>query len=273
MGFYANENLEANISTIPQPVHRDQRVCQEFLVTDELITESRCDINPTADLKALLWGDSNAAHFVPLLAEVAAEKGFSFRNIAHSSCPPLLFGADELITPRRKAECLASINVVRSSLEYYPVIILSAAWGFYYNNNPGLFEQRFEETLNQLINMDKTVIVIGRMTTFPDLDAKCIHKQFKVPYISCDMVNSNSAGVDELSSRVNGYLERVSNKYLKVSYLDFNHMLCNENGCSPFLDDNLVYFDSTHLSLFGSEFLGMKLLSESSLDEFSIETK
>ncbi|WP_144244164.1 acyltransferase family protein [Nitrincola sp. A-D6] len=135
VGLYSSTNLDmtSNLNTIPQPVHRDERVCQEFLVTDALISESRCDINPNFDSKALLWGDSNAAHFVPLLAEIASETGFSFRNIAHSACPPLLSGAGEFITPQRKNDCLTSISVVRNSVNNYPVVILSAAWGFYYN--------------------------------------------------------------------------------------------------------------------------------------------
>ncbi|WP_144244163.1 SGNH hydrolase domain-containing protein [Nitrincola sp. A-D6] len=114
--------------------------------------------------------------------------------------------------------------------------------------------------------MNKRIIVIGRMTAFPDLDAKCIHKKFKVPFINCDSINSDSNGVDELSQRANSYLESISNKYSEVTYVDFNNMLCDENGCSPFLNENLVYFDSTHLSVSGSRLLGVEILKENSLN-------
>jgi peptidoglycan/LPS O-acetylase OafA/YrhL len=266
LGFYSGNNINVitKVNVIPQPAHRDTRVCQEFLISEELLNEPRCSINSSSASEILLWGDSNAAHFVPLLAEVAFEKNFSFRNIAHASCPPLLFGAEYLIPENRKADCLASIEIVKNSLDDYPIAFLSAAWGFYFNNNPDMFKRQFEKTLTYLVENGQKVIVIGRITAFPSLDTKCIHKQIKVPFVNCDATKKIYAGVDELSARVNQYLQDASNGYANVFYIDFNELICDINGCSAFIDDNLVYMDSTHLSAQGSRILGKKALSNSS---------
>ncbi|WP_204368182.1 SGNH hydrolase domain-containing protein, partial [Nitrincola lacisaponensis] len=140
-GFVKKNRLDDGLgNSIFQPAHRDKRVCQDFRVTDQMINHTECLVNGGHRVEALLWGDSNAAHFVPMLAELSEAYGFSFRNVAHSSCPPLLNGAENFISERRMIDCLDSIEVVESAISSYDLVILSAAWGLYYSNNSEQFE-------------------------------------------------------------------------------------------------------------------------------------
>ena len=100
--------------------------------------EDACD-NPVLDLpvmdvgpaphdrpQAILWGDSNAAHYIGVVGAFAELSGFSFRNLAIGACPPLFSDPTAFVASRRTADCIAASAPVRDTVRRFPWFC--AAW-------------------------------------------------------------------------------------------------------------------------------------------------
>ena len=72
----------------------------------------RCIVNGDREPDVLMWGDSNAAHYVGALSEIAREVGFSFRNITHSWCAPFLDRPERFETPKVVRICADFMDTV-----------------------------------------------------------------------------------------------------------------------------------------------------------------
>ncbi|MGO4842828.1 SGNH hydrolase domain-containing protein, partial [Rhizobiaceae sp. 2RAB30] len=72
---YAERLHEAGESL--KPAYQFPYVCQRYQVSAADLTDRNCVINGSGEEepKILLWGDSNAAHYVALLGELAKQQG------------------------------------------------------------------------------------------------------------------------------------------------------------------------------------------------------
>ncbi|MGO4841276.1 SGNH hydrolase domain-containing protein, partial [Rhizobiaceae sp. 2RAB30] len=99
----------------------------DLLDRDCVINGSSAEEEP----KILLWGDSNAAHYVALLGEIAKRQGFSFRNVEHSACAPLLKDGYTFSPRDYRLSCRASHKVILPALDKYDTLIITAQWTHY----------------------------------------------------------------------------------------------------------------------------------------------
>ena len=103
--------LVQQIRAEAKPVGDFSFVCQYAQVAAEHLYEARCVIGAATGQPptVLVWGDSNAAHYVGMLGMFANVAGARVRNIAHTGCPPLLEAPDGMVNIKRLAECRASL--------------------------------------------------------------------------------------------------------------------------------------------------------------------
>lgn len=99
------ENL-ASVREVNRPAYTFDWICQRQRLTSADLSDSRCVLGANGDTtpRLLLWGDSQAAHYVPMVREFALYAGVRFRNVAIDSCPPLLEDPKAYVEARRLAD-------------------------------------------------------------------------------------------------------------------------------------------------------------------------
>jgi peptidoglycan/LPS O-acetylase OafA/YrhL len=232
------------------PAYRASYVCQETLVSDALTRKPDCVINGGRATAAILWGDSNAAHYVGALGQAAEEFGFSFRNIAHASCPPIIDRPERFTRADRGADCVESVAAVTRSLQGYPSVILSAAWHTYLRQPD--FDTALGETITTLRSMGHEVFVIGRIPRMPKFDRYCEAKRIKLPFIDCaprSMVSATEA--EGTNATIRNIAEAAGG-----TYFDFNDAVCSGGVCWGTIAGRGLYYDEGHWSIDGSISVG-----------------
>ncbi|PWL17667.1 acyltransferase [Falsochrobactrum shanghaiense] len=235
-----------------RPAFSAQYVCQSYLVTDKMLTNPDCIIN--GDIPdALLWGDSNAAHYVGVLSQAAEELGFSFRNIAHSSCPPVLDIPEHFVRDTVKERCRESGERVRTILTKYHTIIIAAQWDAYLNKPD--FNTAMSSTLTKLIMGGHQVFVIGIIPRLGKYDRNCSLKRLKLPSLHCE---AQTTIRQDITTATNEKIRALTEE-TGGTFLSFNQGTCTKGRCSPFMDGEGLYYDTSHWSVFGSLKIGSAL--------------
>jgi len=246
-----------------------QYICQYSRVDAINTKEDRCIINGTKEPKTLLWGDSNAAHFVGLVGEISAKEGFSFRNISHSGCAPILFSIKESSLEYKEEDCLYSIEEISKVLNKYQTVIVAAGWSLYFEINPN-FKFALEKSLKYLTNSGKKVLLVGQIPFFNNFDKDCKYKSLKVGWLNCQVRNSQN---DFEDNKYNLTLREVAHDIDGVEYFDVNNFLCSNGVCSPYIKSSLVYYDERHLSHSGSWLIGKLFVNTSNSPQTLKEIK
>ncbi len=205
----------------------------------------------------LLWGDSEAAHYIGVIGQLAKRDGFRFRNATHSSCPPV-FGGD-YGGSRYKAGCDQFRPYMRQVLLSGAIrtVIISGAWSVY-DANAG-FRKDLQDTIAALTTKGVRVVIIGEAPHFAGYNRKCELRGLRIGGLDC---GDHLVVADQGDSNINRYLASLARQDHQVTYLDIRHLICDNGMCSPYVDGRPVYYDSSHLSMDGSWLMGTKLLTD-----------
>lgn len=234
-------------------------VCMRKLVIADDVIDAKCILgqHSGSEPKILLWGDSNAAHFVDMLAVFAEDQSYQFRNIEVSACPPLLFHLEKHTNPKRLTECMASQKIIQPILETFDTLFIAASWTTYTGNSEQFIDD-FKHTLDLLSTQVINIIVIGKTPHFTQYNRYCKPKQVSFPLMNC---NVSPVALDQNTINTNDQLATLAKNYNNIHYTDFNKFLCPEGLCSVYLSSELpLYFDKSHMSQSGSQFLGEMIL-------------
>jgi peptidoglycan/LPS O-acetylase OafA/YrhL len=115
-----------------RPAFTHDWVCQRQRLTEQDLEDQRCVLGAPTDggpingqPHTILWGDSNAAHYVPMVREFATQAGVRFRNVAVGSCPPIFSNPAPFVDARRLSDCNASAALMAQQLQKYPVVLIA----------------------------------------------------------------------------------------------------------------------------------------------------
>jgi peptidoglycan/LPS O-acetylase OafA/YrhL len=243
-----------------RPAYDYDYVCQYGLAAKIETNNPNCVIgnNKNISPKVILWGDSNAAHYIGILGTFANEAGFQFRNLEVGACPPINTDVTPFAAPRRVQECNNSQELIFKTLNEYQVIIISASWPGYFHQNE--FMDAVFETVQSLADDGKLIILLGKAPVHQDYDRLCQEKTISFPGVLCEYP-------DEPLSRVilntNKKLQEFASQHQNVEYYDFNEFLCPNGHCSVYDENGYpLYYDDQHLSLDGSWRLGKEIYEE-----------
>ena len=206
--------------------------------------------------EALLWGDSNASHYVGMIARFGQVAGFRFRNVEVGSCPPLLSDPADHVAAARLADCRYSLDLVRPLIDAAPVVLISASWPSYRDGRQEFLEAFFE-TVRQLVERGKYVVLIGKVPVIPTYDRRCPEKALTYPFLRCPPVEAPlSPAVQTANERLREFAVRTPG----VSFYDVTSAIC-EQGCrSVDVDGEPRYYDPHHLTLAASWKLGDQIM-------------
>jgi peptidoglycan/LPS O-acetylase OafA/YrhL len=243
------------------PAYRLDYVCQTQLATLDDLKNPNCIRGADTEVEpsVLLWGDSNAAHYIGMLSVLGEAAGFSFRNIQVGSCAPLNTDPSSFVPARRRSDCRASNELIWPFARNYEVVIISASWTSYQND----YLDFFEETVDALESSGVRVVLIGKAPVMSRYDRLCAEKALSFPGMKCDI------GPEPLTEEVisiNMRLRDFADSKPLVDYFDANDYLCNGGSC-PLKDESgtVMYYDSSHLTADASMQLGRKILAKTGI--------
>ncbi|MFY0480421.1 acyltransferase family protein [Achromobacter marplatensis] len=234
--------------------------CQMATFAPVVLREPRCILgDKSAPVKTLLWGDSHAAHFVGFFKAVAEQQHVAIRNASVSSCPPIFKNSRSYTIAAIRQTCADFNDAIERDLDSYDTIILGSHW---FGIDSGNARSDIEATVAEVSARVRQVIVALNIPIFPTFDRQCDRKALMIPGIDCHLERERDVGF-EVS--INRFLSTMARKYPNVTVLDARDYLCDERSCTPRFLNQSAYFDGIHLSLAGSERLGVAAVAKGQL--------
>lgn len=244
--------------------YRFSYVCQEKRLSEADLKKDDCVLgadNARAP-RVILWGDSNASHYVGMIASFARDAGFKFRNLAVGACPGIDGDPAPFVTAERLSDCRASLSIARPGLEDFDVVILSSSWTSYEGSRAGLM-RRVMATAERLEQSGKTVILLGKVPTISGFDHRCQEKALSIPFLDCP--NPQNPVASDIKA-VNIGLRAFAARHDNIAYFDAAPYLCPKGNCAAFDRTGLqVYRDFSHLTMAASWRLGRRILEHQGL--------
>jgi len=228
------------------------------------------------DIEFILWGDSHAGMFSKSLFEVNAIHGRKGIYISLPGCPS--FVGVHSSSNKNTSEC---IEIGTSLVSYVnqrkkPIAIyLASRWANFGSNfdAPGDgrspqklitddgnhewdFKSALKMTVEKLQNGNNVSVKIIGPT--PEIDFNVPSTLIKSMMLDSDYPDVEISDFYNRQSVVLSALSEIQNyKNLKVLYP--HEVLCDKNTCMTHIDNNPLYVDDDHLSLYGARFVADKL--------------
>lgn len=249
------KNKLASLKYEIRPANELDYVCQSKIATSLDAINPKCVIGETnlSGPRAILWGDSNAAHYIGVIGVFARESGFSFRNLQVGSCPPLIGQSLGFVSAGKEPDCEASRPIVSKAIDEHAVVIISANWTDYQRRS-NVFMESFFETVRTLASKGKLIIILGKAPVISSYDRLCKEKKLSFPLMTC-APTSNKLSDDIL--QINEKMRFFAAETTNVKYYQITEYLCPAGQCSAFnLQAKPLYYDASHLSSSGSWEIG-----------------
>lgn len=245
-------------------------VCQKQRIREFDLKDARCVVGPSPEegARVILWGDSNASHYVGMLGSFAKAAGFNFRNVAVGACPGVDGDPEPFVWANRLADCRESLNVIRSAVEGYDVVIMASSWSRTGAEAVAFYEV-ISSTAQRLAAAGKLVILLGKIPTIDGYDHRCEEKALSVPFRDCP--NPRNPVAPEIAE-MNAKLKSLAANTENLAYFEATDYLCPGGICSAFDDKGLrVYRDFQHVMMNASWRFGEKILAAEGLpDAFAV---
>ncbi|MEO0578388.1 MAG: acyltransferase family protein [Pseudomonadota bacterium] len=273
-GFRSSEDpYRQKLAALEQrlaPAHRFAHICQRARLDRAMLSDPACTVGPSGatEPQVLVWGDSNASHYVGVLEAIARSAGFAFRNVQIQSCPPLLGDPTPYLYRRDIDNCRFSLALVHDSLPTFDVIMLAASWPGYATADER-FMADLAATATELTARGKHVVLFGKAPVPNDFDRRCEAKALRYPGLTCqtaptplaaDVVATNRA-LHDLAANLDG-----------VDYFDLTPYLCTAAGCRSYSTaGEPMYVDAHHLSLVAAREIGEQIVAADDLPTVFVE--
>ena len=252
---WALQRDNAELQAALADVHEYPKRCEQVPnYKGTLLSPDNCDIprhHKSPDI--LVWGDSHAAHLIPVVSRYAIRRNLSMRTRWMPVCPPwldyspTLVGADLIVGCQHFNRDVANEIRVLSQSGLHTVII---SWlGEFYLSNPAAFSATqvgIRETIQAITDVGVRVIIVTPSPKFKKDIPACLARRKET---DCDMTRS------EAESGRRADLELVAEANIErkwVSILDPLPSLCTQLRCPVYDGGAVLYEDSDHLSEAGS---------------------
>ncbi len=251
-----------------KPASRFAFNCQMFKNDPSLWSESKCLIGDTSKpAEVLLWGDSNAAHYVGYLKAVGEHSGFAIRNISHSSCPPIRGDLNKMVPLSAQESCAAFNDLAFSESKKFATVIVGAAWDAYFRRGG---KQQIEAAIAELADDGKQVIIALTVPIFEGLDRTCGAKAIRFPGMNCA---DNAVYKSSTDTDTNLYLVELAGRYPNVKTFSVRDKICTDGKCAAYQGGELLYYDRGHLSMVGSETIGSNSIKDGTVPKEIVSLK
>jgi len=161
------------------------------------------------------------------------------------------------------------------STDFKTPIIWAQSWDSYHiikknttnnnislQNNPNEYQRILEKEISSLANStDKSNIYIIGLLSKPGYNSfECLSSQgligFKLIQESCSEFSTQK------DNSINNLLLNISKSHINLHYIDPNPALCSNQKCRVIIDNEPIFSDSGHLSIFGANIVGKYIFNE-----------
>ena len=243
--------------------------------------DKRCITRPSAPVDIVLWGDSHANHWFPLMRAASRELNMNVQEFTRAACPPLL-GVMPYDEGRIDHECehfnqAAVAEIERLGRSGLKGVVIASRWPAYlgrpspdgslqarlsYGDAP-LDPQQSEAALrlglsnaiDRLEHAGLRVLVVGSTPEFHYSVPQCLLRR---PVQECSMPR---AAVDARRGRS---MLVVANTVVSngAHMFDPLHFFCDAAYCYPIHDHTVMFSDPQHLTAAGSPLLEPELAGD-----------
>lgn len=250
------------VITQTRPASKYEYNCQQTTFDAALFKSQKCVHPPQAEPSVLLVGDSMAAQYLGIFREMATHYQFALRNLTQSSCSLITAPTDfQWIERKYREGCQSYVSFLRQHLANFDTLVIGGSWPIYERKAGPHFRSLMQQTIESLAQKINNIILMGKNPNFSGFQVSCEQRQVKLGFIKCDAARFNRP---QPSIPANEFLQQLADKYDNVHYYDVAEHLCADGTCSPFLSGHALYYDSMHLSMEGSAYLGTQMITSGS---------
>ncbi|QIO34160.1 acyltransferase family protein [Bradyrhizobium sp. 1(2017)] len=216
----------------------------------------------SAKRKSVIWGDSHAEHFAPIIEAIAVDPERSY--LVFATCSAILGDENYIISidvPDFRQRCERShahgLNLLQQDMLVDEVIVTSKWPELPRRVGKGDERAGLEAMRRALVKFIEAMsisgrrfVVIGSEPEFSQNVIGCAHatvaKLWRAP---CNAVGASSDAPADLqgSASVDNMLDEVARGLPNVDLVFPARKLCRSNGCKVDLDGEFLYLDANHL--------------------------
>lgn len=239
-------NLEKFLEFKPD---QSRHLCHVPTAMYKTLPNASCRLGTTKpELDGLMIGDSFANHFTGMVDILASSSGLSIMDYTMDGCPPLknyTIKKSKSYAEKCKARNDMTYSMIQSNP--YKLVVLAAHWPY----EPET-KQYLIDSIEAILNTGSKVTLILNNTSIENAHSCPIKRAMYKTDNNCD------ARQEELPH----YFAEISSRFPQVHFIDPNQIICNEQNCSPILQNTLLYRDSSHLNELGSRLIGELLIQK-----------
>jgi peptidoglycan/LPS O-acetylase OafA/YrhL len=248
-----------------------------------LANDRRCFTQPSEQVELVLWGDSHANQWFPLMRRASRELHVNVEEFARASCPPLL-GVMPFTEGHVDHECERFNQAVIAKIEALAKtgrlkgVVIAGRWPAYlgrpspdgslraylsYGESALDTEKSAEAlgiglnaTLERLERANLRVVVVGATPEFRYSVPQCLLRR---PLQACSMPR---AAVEERRGMAMHVVSHTVMMNGGAHMFDPLHFFCDEQFCYPTHDGTVMFSDPQHLTAAGSPLLEPELVGD-----------
>ncbi len=234
-----------------------------------------------ASFDIVVFGDSNADHWVPMLEDYARRNNLSGRQVTQSACGPVLGSDHPHFSRSRNQDCATYHQTVVDFLERNPgtkIVVLAGNWSAYDTKlrrngvdlgkaaeaaadkaaEPGTLKWFIAATLAHVRSRGPDVLVIASIPHIPHFAPRCVAEGLKTGAGTrhCGMKRAEADSQIKVPTKIFDELAATSKG---VFVLKPAELICSKTECDPVLDGTLLYRDLGHLNASGARLLGRRM--------------
>jgi peptidoglycan/LPS O-acetylase OafA/YrhL len=219
----------------------------------------------SARLKGVLWGDSHAGHFAPILEPFAKDADASL--ILYQTCPAFIDGDEVSVylprNPEYSRNCGASRAAILRMLDEHPdvkLVVLAAAWTYQpetlFHLDPQqrsresgmkLFEDTLERTIERISSPGRHIVLIGTVPQWNASPVPCELAGGPVFRAPCTPPGFTREYETNLLGPANAVFRRIAERHSNVAAILPAEAMCTSAVCTSHLDGELLYRDTSHI--------------------------
>jgi SGNH domain (fused to AT3 domains) len=205
-------------------------------------TPSTCVDGPADGVKAVLFGDSHAQQWLPVMQVIARENNWQLNQFTKAACPvAALQPRDGRTDPFTKSDCLGwREDSIKAIVALKPKYIVIGSLSTYVPDYQE-FKTAWDQSLNQLRETGAKLIYL-RDTPYPNNNIPECVSGATDDWSKCDFDLNNVHRTEPIVT------DQVRGENLDIPVLDVNAFLCEATKCRAVRNGTLLYRDDSHLT-------------------------
>lgn len=204
-----------------------------------------------AERTIMLFGDSHAAQWFPVLNDLALQQGYRLVSLTKSGCPSAKITpwSDTFQRPYVECEEWQEKVLERIRVERPALVVIANSSRYVAAGRPSSPDDAWFEglstTLKQLATTGSSVLIIRDTPWFPVDVPTCLSR---AEWVGADLHICDFPRDQVLSEHIFMLERAVAARYPAVSLVDTSDLLCSSASCFAKLNENIAYRDAHHLT-------------------------